>query len=272
MHGNTAEVQRLLEQQQPQQPADNDDDGNSNINSNNNADLVNAQDLYGWTPLLLASIHGHVQTVRFLLNKGADVNHENSFGNTAVMCAGKRGHFSVVRLLLFHGAKVSYQSFIISEQNLMTAAAAAATASRKHAKNEVQCGRGVNTNTNSMIRPHCPAGEEKKQQQPSSEQVDNSMLVPRLVEHMEMLIQKNPTMRKSLETFLHKHGREMKAIQTELLRKGLVKSVQLQKEIVSTNTAPPFRQQDEKQQQRQDTEIVHNLLETENRQGTGHDY
>ena len=49
----------------------------------NGADL-NHQSSWGNTALILASMWGHTEVVRFLLSKGADTSLKNKDGNTAL--------------------------------------------------------------------------------------------------------------------------------------------------------------------------------------------
>jgi ankyrin repeat protein len=79
------------------------------------------------TYLIEAAIRGHVETVRFLLNKGADPNVASSFaGETALLAAARLGYTEIVDLLLEHGAdfsavdhpsKFSAMEYAISNEN-----------------------------------------------------------------------------------------------------------------------------------------------------------
>lgn len=48
-----------------------------------------------------------IETVRFLLENGANVNLQNNSGYTPLCCASSNGHIEVVSLLLENGAKVT---------------------------------------------------------------------------------------------------------------------------------------------------------------------
>ncbi|XP_067651335.1 ankyrin-1-like [Haliotis asinina] len=63
----------------------------------------------GWNSLLLASRHGHVSTVKYLLSLGVfDINTRGGlYKETPVMVAAKNGHFDVYDLLVRKGADIS---------------------------------------------------------------------------------------------------------------------------------------------------------------------
>ena len=56
------------------------------------------------TALHSASIEGHLQVVRYLLQHGVDVNFRNTENNTALLFASRKGHCDVVQCLLDHDA------------------------------------------------------------------------------------------------------------------------------------------------------------------------
>lgn len=62
------------------------------------------------TPLRWAAEQGHIDLVRFLLDRGADVEERSGEGETALMRAAWMGHGPVVRLLLERGADVEAAS------------------------------------------------------------------------------------------------------------------------------------------------------------------
>lgn len=57
--------------------------------------------------LIEASLHGHLDTVRRLLDQGADINAKGNTGATALMMACWWGHVDIVKLLLDRGANVN---------------------------------------------------------------------------------------------------------------------------------------------------------------------
>jgi ankyrin repeat protein len=54
-------------------------------------DLLNATDYIGATPLMSASQGGHVEIVRWQLDKGATSNQQNEWGTTALSFASSHG-------------------------------------------------------------------------------------------------------------------------------------------------------------------------------------
>ena len=61
----------------------------------------------GYSPLRLAAGEGRLQSVRYLLDQGADVNASENYGNTALTEATYYGHIPIMRELLIHGANVN---------------------------------------------------------------------------------------------------------------------------------------------------------------------
>jgi len=66
---------------------------------------VNARNRAGLTPVMLASINDRVPVLRALLARGADVNARTRAGWTALTYAAWRGHAAVARVLIAHGAQ-----------------------------------------------------------------------------------------------------------------------------------------------------------------------
>lgn len=66
---------------------------------------VNLEDYEGITLLMAASLHGDKDKVKLLLDNGADVNAKGKWGKTALMLASRNGHKDIVELLKKYGAK-----------------------------------------------------------------------------------------------------------------------------------------------------------------------
>ncbi|MBI4511608.1 MAG: ankyrin repeat domain-containing protein, partial [Deltaproteobacteria bacterium] len=62
---------------------------------------------YDKGPLSAAAKRGHIQTVRLLLDGGADPDSRAAFGTTALVYAASAGHLDVVRLLVVRGANLN---------------------------------------------------------------------------------------------------------------------------------------------------------------------
>ncbi len=65
---------------------------------------VNLQDAKGNTLLMLAAYHGHVETVRLLLEHGADPDRRNDRNQTPLGGVAFKGHLEIARLLVASGA------------------------------------------------------------------------------------------------------------------------------------------------------------------------
>jgi len=63
----------------------------------------------GWTPVYRAVICGHLDTVRFLLEEGADPNIPNKLGETALHQAADNNQVRIAQLLLSHNADPNLQ-------------------------------------------------------------------------------------------------------------------------------------------------------------------
>ncbi len=67
---------------------------------------INARDHFWKTPLHVAAAAGKSDTVRLLLEYGADANMKDRFGRTPLHEAAESGNAETVGLLLAHGANV----------------------------------------------------------------------------------------------------------------------------------------------------------------------
>lgn len=82
---------------------------------NKSPELLNAINDKGYSPLVLATYHGHTEMVNFLLDHGADVNSESSYG-TPLMAAVVKGFYEISERILTFKANVN-----ASDQNGTTA-------------------------------------------------------------------------------------------------------------------------------------------------------
>lgn len=74
------------------------------------ANLNVKENHYEWTALMLASKGGRLDTVQHLVAKGAHINMKAKNGKTALMIASHKGHLSVVKYLISKGAKINERS------------------------------------------------------------------------------------------------------------------------------------------------------------------
>ena len=71
----------------------------------NKGHSVNGSQVHGRTPLIVASIYGHSDIVRYLLEQNANVNITDDPGLSALCYACEGGHLDVVNMLLSKGAE-----------------------------------------------------------------------------------------------------------------------------------------------------------------------
>eukprot|EP00009_Paramoeba_aestuarina_P017922 CAMPEP_0201528256 /NCGR_PEP_ID=MMETSP0161_2-20130828/37783_1 /ASSEMBLY_ACC=CAM_ASM_000251 /TAXON_ID=180227 /ORGANISM="Neoparamoeba aestuarina, Strain SoJaBio B1-5/56/2" /LENGTH=331 /DNA_ID=CAMNT_0047929457 /DNA_START=215 /DNA_END=1206 /DNA_ORIENTATION=+ len=64
----------------------------------------------GETPLHCAAEGGHIELVKILLSKGADINAKTKFGTTPLHCAAWQGDSKMVSVLLAHGANLRLEN------------------------------------------------------------------------------------------------------------------------------------------------------------------
>jgi hypothetical protein len=67
---------------------------------------VDSRDKWGWTPLHEASVSGHLEVSRVLVDHGANVNARQQKHHTPLDLSARNGHLRVVKLLLERGADV----------------------------------------------------------------------------------------------------------------------------------------------------------------------
>ncbi|CAF1036378.1 unnamed protein product [Adineta steineri] len=68
---------------------------------------IDAQDAYGYTPLMNAAMLGRLDVVKALIEAGADIQKPGQFGYTALHAAAQSGHLDVVQALVKYGASVN---------------------------------------------------------------------------------------------------------------------------------------------------------------------
>ncbi len=97
--GDAAEVKALL-------------DKGGNVNEKGGCGLWDIGGDFGATPLLCAALGGHMDTVKELIGRGADVNARasgpGSFGKTPLTAAAAARHTGIAKLLLEKGADIDY--------------------------------------------------------------------------------------------------------------------------------------------------------------------
>lgn len=71
-----------------------------------NADINSRDQRHKNSALMLAANHGHLEIVKFLDQKHADLNLRNTSGSTAVMLAACEGHFNVLKYFIKRSATV----------------------------------------------------------------------------------------------------------------------------------------------------------------------
>lgn len=71
------------------------------------------------TPLHYATEAGHIETVRFFLEKGADIRCPDACGWTPLHWACRRGQKDMIDFLLSHGASLEDKDFVGSVHKLL---------------------------------------------------------------------------------------------------------------------------------------------------------
>jgi serine/threonine-protein phosphatase 6 regulatory ankyrin repeat subunit B len=107
----------------------------------NSGAQVNIQNKDGTSALMLASCKRHITTVQFLLDHGAAVNLQDALGHSVLMQASYDGHSQVCQLLLNHGAEVD----MLTEQNDSVLMLASAMGHTETVKLLLSSGAQVNT-------------------------------------------------------------------------------------------------------------------------------
>ena len=67
------------------------------------------------TPLILASLHGHMEVCKVLIAADADVEAVDKADKTPLAYAASRGHREIAKLLLDHGAEIEATDCIVRD-------------------------------------------------------------------------------------------------------------------------------------------------------------
>ena len=68
---------------------------------------IHCKDKDGETALILSAQEGHLDCVKFLLQKGACIHARDNNGDTALILSAQEGHLDCVKFLLQQGANVT---------------------------------------------------------------------------------------------------------------------------------------------------------------------
>ena len=58
---------------------------------------IQLSNLYGWSPLFVASLFGHAEVVEMLISKGASVNDKDIDGLSPLYVASREGHAGMTK-------------------------------------------------------------------------------------------------------------------------------------------------------------------------------
>ncbi|KAJ2971749.1 hypothetical protein NUW58_g9330 [Xylaria curta] len=67
---------------------------------------IKSRNRFGWTPLLQAASSGHLEIVQLLIEKDANIESGNRFGQTPLLQAASSGYLEIVQLLIEKGANI----------------------------------------------------------------------------------------------------------------------------------------------------------------------
>ena len=78
----------------------------------NGIDIEQANEADSTTALMKAAKFGHYESVKFLLENGAQINKKNRQGNSAIMFAVQYGHLDIMQMLLEKGADINDKNIL----------------------------------------------------------------------------------------------------------------------------------------------------------------
>ncbi|CAD8079248.1 unnamed protein product [Paramecium primaurelia] len=70
-----------------------------------NGAQINQPGQFRMTPLIIASAYGHYDLVKYLIDQGAKVISKDKYGRTSCAMAARNGNVKILSLLLYHGAE-----------------------------------------------------------------------------------------------------------------------------------------------------------------------
>ena len=73
-------------------------------------ELVHCSNEFSQTPLHLAVIEGHLEIVKYLIDKKADVNAQDRQGWTPIFCACSANHLEIIDILIDNGAQLNIEA------------------------------------------------------------------------------------------------------------------------------------------------------------------
>ncbi len=71
---------------------------------------IERADIHGFSPLLIATYHGHARLVEYLVENGADVDRQEKRGWTSLMYASYYNYKEIAKILLKHNASVTMKN------------------------------------------------------------------------------------------------------------------------------------------------------------------
>ena len=80
-----------------------------------NEDLINEKNNKGWSPIIVAAYHGHVEVIKYLVCKGGLINDQSNNGTTVLMYAKdyleKTGDVSVIQEIIDMGGRLDIKDY-----------------------------------------------------------------------------------------------------------------------------------------------------------------